>query len=254
MQAIYVPFLGTLIAAIIAGFGAYIVSRRMHWLQTKRDIYMDVAVAFSKGIRVIATFIDPNVPMHEATAQFVETADAPVKAHVVAGSRLSKAIMNMGELLSKTQAEAMSYRMAMTPWEAQIMAAEMMLARINPEIDAILAERTRYNVEGTNDARRWEVLSNNLKFQEGQRQHFVDKAQTGRLKVRELVLLAGESLMKKLQSSGGCWTEVIGAMREELGHKFDSAAFLTMHNALVDAAKFNVDALRTMITKSDEES
>lgn len=208
---------------------------------------MEVAVQFSKAMRAIAMVINPDVSIADATKHFTDTADAPVRAHVVSKARLSRAVMRMGLRISELYAAASRRRLDISHWVAEAEAAASAVAHARAEVIKILAERDRYLIDGLSDARLWDALTSNLEFQEGQRDLYAGQQNEAHKRVLALVLDAGQEFVGQLQDTGPIWAEVISAMREELGHSFDDQTFLRLHNQIVDAGAANVHALRAVI-------
>lgn len=205
--------------------------------EMKRSCYMDAAIAAQGCIRSISSMLDPNRPVAEASAEYTGLSAPFASVQVVARLPLCLAVLKLTAFLGKMHSRMVVLRSGLDPLHSQCRLLDSFIAKTQAAIDANLEELKRYHIDGTEDPRRLETLSNQFDFlQKQQVDLHAEKSETVRkqgAKAREMA----EALLEELEAYPPIITEALRCVRKELGFSFDERGFLAAMQATGALAK-----------------
>ncbi|MGN6094139.1 MAG: hypothetical protein ACTHOL_17455 [Luteibacter jiangsuensis] len=206
-------FAGVLITAVATILG----SRTLHWLQTRRDVYLDFGPGFQAAGRAMALLANPAVPLDIALSEYKEPSAALAKASLLAKPKLLSAITKVQNHVGESFLLLIGERAKLIPFESDIAAWAPMRERNQTQIDRTLEEQRRFNIDNLVDPPRWQVLQSNFDFHIRE----IEKIDLQLDKARREVLLhtlgAARLALRRQREMLPLTAEVIAQARLELG-------------------------------------
>lgn len=174
-----------------------ILKNRERELSLRKDIYLAATEAVAAGLSATARFADLSIPHDKLIERYIEKSSAIAKVHVIAREDTIKALAN---LISELGATYLRLIVKRYPLIAQRQRLELILGQVNSfgkERDRMLELIKQFNIDGTNDKRRWEVIQNAFDFE----QNRIAKA------LEEHKAISEDLRVKQLQYLRECFSE-----------------------------------------------
>lgn len=222
--------------------------------EMKRSCYMELAKSVHECIRSIATLLDPNRPVTEASAEYARMSSPFASAQVVADMPLSSAINGVVAFMMQLHARLVTMRSTLDPLHSQYHFLDSLIEKAQVAIDANLEEQKRFNVDGNGSTQRWDALRYQFDFQQRQQEGLRnDQQRVGQQAQAKLQAMA-ITLADQMQAFPPLITEALRCIRNELGFPFDERAFLASMQAAGAAAQTTVQSVLTEMSTTDAAS
>jgi len=202
-----------------------ILKNRERELSLRRDIYLAATEAVAAGLSATSRFANLSIPDDKLIERYLEKSSAIAKAHVIAREDTIKALANLVSEMGVTYLRLFVKRYPLIAQKKHIELISSQMNAFGKERDRMLGLMTQFNIDGTNDKRRWEVIQNNFKFEQDR----IDKA------LQEHKAISTDLRTKQLQYLKECFTEnvrlnnlmipALVAIREELELPVDETAY-----------------------------
>ncbi len=174
-----------------------ILKNRERELSLRKDIYLAATEAVAAGLSATARFADLSIPHDKLIERYIEKSSAIAKVHVIAREDTIKALAN---LISELGATYLRLVVKRYPLIAQKQRLELIIGQVNSfgkERDRMLELIKQFNIDGTNDKRRWEIIQNAFDFE----QNRIAKA------LEEHKAIGEDLRVKQLQYLRECFSE-----------------------------------------------
>jgi hypothetical protein len=218
------------IGVIITALAAYTAARAMHWLQARRELYMEVAAGISRAHRLAAMIGNPETDLTELMAEFGEVADLPAKAAVIGKRRLLKALIAVQTHSTLMFDKMMGYRLHISGHQGTANASEEWRAKEAAAVDQVIELMDRFNLEDRNDQAEWNRLERAFDSHAKRRDEADRDAQATRAAIAALSIEAARDVFGDRRAAVPLIAEAIAAARAELGpmisRGFDKQAFI----------------------------
>jgi len=217
------------------------VRNRERELSLRKDIYLDAAEAISAGLNAIARFADMDVPYNQLTAGYMEKAASVAKVHVIAREDTAKTVTAfLGELTS-AYLRLLPKRFVLGQQKAQLELLKQQIDTFGKERDRMVELMRQFNLEGSNDQRRWTVIQNNFDFESKRVADTATKHDA----------VAGDFYKQQLQYMKECVDEnarlsrllvpVLSAVRAELELPLDERAYMDIIDDNIQKQEARID-------------
>jgi hypothetical protein len=211
-------------------------------LSLRKDIYLSAAEAVSAGITAIGRFTDLEIPNNKLTETYVDKSPAIAKVHVIANQRTAEALTNLAGELNAAYLRLLTKRNPLVLEKNQISILQQQIDSFSKERDRMLELMKQFNLDGSIDQRRWEVINKNFEFEQNRITETSKQLST---------LLAGLSL-KQLQFMKDCIDEtnslsrltvpVIVSARAELEMPIDEQTYAQVIERSIKRQEANIEA------------
>lgn len=228
-------FAGVLITALMAVLG----NRALHWLQTRRDVYLDFGPAFQAAGRAMALLANPSVPLDAALGEFKGPSAALAKAPLLAKPKLLSSVTAVQNHIGESFLILIGKRAKLIPFESEIAAWSPIRDRNQQQIDQTLEEQRRFNLDQVDDPSRWQMLQSNFDFHMRQIETIDTRIEAARRQILSIILEAARIALARQREMLPLTAEVIAEARLELGlfrRTFRKDAFVRDNEAAMQAA------------------
>lgn len=223
---------------LITAFATFIAGRALHWLQTRREVYMEVSAGISRALRAVAMLANPQVAIDDALKEYAATADIPAKAAVVGWPGLLAALSAVQVHTNTMFNAVMAYRVPMAGLQGQIDASENWAASERATVDRILASMDKHNLEGRIDSEGFALLQRAYDNHSARRDTADRQALETRLELSKLTFRAGREGLANQKASIPLVAEAIARARRELGPliwlTFNKTAYIRTQTAALE--------------------
>lgn len=208
---------------------------------TKKELYLKAADAIHEGGVLLGSFSNMDIPLPTLAGRFAECIAPLNKAEVVAKNALVRAMIELKNKSGEGYGELVRIRMWAEPHVQKLQVNAPLIKQTQAEIDAILAEQKRMNIEGINTPEaneRFQRLQNFYTFFSGQLQSYFEQDNASRAAIQPVIKKAAEAASKYAGELSAFRVKVIVLMRRELefGWWFDEAAYRTLQEDMAAKA------------------
>jgi len=221
-------------------------------LSLRKDVYLSAAEAVSTGITAIGRFANLEIPYNKLMGAYIEKSSAIAKVHVIANERTSEALTNFLNELDAAFLSLIAKRAPLVTQRDQILFLEKLIDRSSGEQDRMLELMKQFNLDGSTDKRRWEVINEGFEFEQKRGTETSEKQ----------AMLSTDLSVKMLQFAKECVDEankltrltvpVITSVRAELEMPIDERAYakvieegIKKREAIIEAFMEDIRSLST---------
>lgn len=223
---------------LITAFATFIAGRALHWLQTRREVYMEVSAGISRALRAVGMLGNPEVAIDDALKEYAATADIPAKAAVVAWPGLLAALSAVQLHTNIMFNAVMAYRVPMAGLQGKIDASEKWAASERVAVDRVLALMDQHNLEGSTDKEAFGLLQRAFVNHSARRDDADRDAQAASLELSKLTFRVGREGLAYQKASIPLVAEALARARRELGPliwiTFNKAAYIRTQTAALE--------------------
>ena len=131
----------------------------------RKDTFAAAAEAVSVSVSALPKFSDLSVSLKEISAIYVDNSPILAKVNLVAGEDTIRALANFGVEFSGAFLRLIQKRMVLNMLQEQIAVKVALVRGFEKARDAMIELMRHHNIEGIQDARRFEVLRENYDFE-----------------------------------------------------------------------------------------
>ncbi len=132
----------------------------------RKEVFLDAAEAVHAGINAISRFANLDISNDAVTKDFVERSPSIAKIHVIAKTSTVIAMTNLSGELSSVYLKLFAKRYELQVEKNKIQLLDNQIADFGRERDRFLELLKQYNVEGLDNARRWNAIQGNFDFEQ----------------------------------------------------------------------------------------
>lgn len=215
--------------------------------EMKRSAYMEVASSITACVQTLAKLADPTASAKDLGLEFASQLSPLSRAQVVAGARLSRALIDLTRFMQQTHYALVEERLILDPLHQQYEFLQIRFKAVADEIDDTNNELNSCAIEG-DDAVRHERLLRHIDSQLQQREQLRGLMQGIGREARTKSLDILRTLAKQMQTYPDLLTSGLGAIRKELGFPFEPDEFLKLQRQANELAQ---DLVKQMITRAE---
>ena len=183
VEKIPATFWGIVVGSFVTLFGVYLTNRsserrlriqfendrvlriRDREMSFRKDIYLAVTEAVTVGINTLPRFADLSISDNQLATTYLEKVPAIAKAQLVAKEKTAKALTDLATELDCAFLHLSIERLPLIVLHKRIERKEADIRRYAQVRDGMIELMRHHNIEGIRDARRFEVIQDNFKFE-----------------------------------------------------------------------------------------
>jgi hypothetical protein len=196
----------------------------------RRDVYLAAAEAISKGQNILTRLIELNVSDQELGAEFIRDSAAIAKIQVVGTNSTVQAVSAFSQELGAAYLELLLKRVPLIERKNEIELLTKFINRSQTELDRYINLMKQLNLEGNVDRRVWEVIENNVEYEQEQQAQHTEKQQKLWAKQNPEHLQFAELCFGRFMAVSKLIPPTVFAAREELELPIDREAYLEAFN------------------------
>ncbi|WP_338590381.1 chromosome segregation ATPase [Shewanella khirikhana] len=135
---------------------------------TKKEVYIEAVEAITRSQNIITRFCNLNLSEEEITESLATDAGRIAKIQVVGDKETVKAVTEFMAMVGSSSLDLTLKRSALTQRLREIRAYESSCSKKQQEIDNYIALLKNQNIQGGADQRLWNVIDQNIKFDQEQ--------------------------------------------------------------------------------------
>lgn len=169
----------------------------------RKDTYAAAAEAITVSMGALSKFSDLSFSLKEISATYLEKSPVLAKVNLVAGEDTIRALANFGTEFTGAFFRLTQQRMILSILQEQIAVKVALVKGFEKTRDAMIELMRHHNIDGSQDARRFEAIQKNYEFEAGR------IATTN----QELQRMIAELFAKHIPFSKECFVETIRVNR-----------------------------------------
>lgn len=181
------------------------LKNRERELSLRKEVYLAAAEAISAGINSLSRFSSLDIPNDKVTADYHEKSAAIARVYVIAQDNTLTAITKLTDEMSNAYLRLFAKRIPLSAKKGRIAVLQEQIDVFNNEGNRMLELMKQHNLSGEVDPRKWNVIQENFKFEQGR----IDAAS------KEQAALIEELMLENLAFASECVSEM-GALRRLL--------------------------------------
>lgn len=194
-------------------------------LSLRKDIYLSAAEAISAGLMTVGRFANLDVPNDQLTAVYLDKSPSIAKVHVIAREKTAREVAAFTGELSSVFLRLFAKRIPLIAQKQQLALLKEQMGSFGKERDRMLDLMKQYNLDGTNDERRWKFLDDTFQFE----QRRITETSQQHDKVAATFYAAQLTYMQECTDANAHLTRllipIVVAVREELDLPIDEATY-----------------------------
>lgn len=219
--------LGGIGLTLLVTWTAATVKRRQ---DTKKKLFLKVADAIHEAGVVLGSFSNMDTTPQALSARWAECVAQVNKAEVVAGNKLVRALIALKNRAGQAYGELLRIRMWAEPQLNNLRTNAPLIKQAQNEIDAILAEQKRMNIEGVNTPEanaRFQRLQGFYTFFNGQLNGYFAADNASRAAIQPIIQKIIEAVSEHSREISKYRVNAVVLIRKELefGWWFDEATY-----------------------------
>lgn len=131
----------------------------------RKDTYAAAAEAIAGSMRALSKFSELSFSLKEISEMYFEQSPALAKVNLVAGEDTIRALVNFGAGFVGAFSRLAQQRMVLSNSQEQIAVKVALVKGFEKTRDAMIELMRHHNIEGTQDARRFEAIQENFEFE-----------------------------------------------------------------------------------------
>lgn len=131
----------------------------------RKETYSAAAEAISASVLALSEFSDLSLSLKEISAAYIEKSPVLAKVNLVAGEDTIRALTNFGAEFGGAFLRLSQQRMVLSTLQEKIAVKVALVRGFEKTRDAMIELMRHYNIEGIQDARKFEVLHENYDFE-----------------------------------------------------------------------------------------
>lgn len=153
------------------------IKKQERELTLRKEIYLAAAEAISSGITMVGSIANLNISYDKLMESFSEKSPSIAKVNVIANEDTIKALASFMEELTSGLLRLSHKRIQLNAMQQRINAIQKLIDQATDEQDRMLALMKEYNLVGSSDRRRWEIIQQNYEFERKRLEEFSEKNQ-----------------------------------------------------------------------------
>ena len=133
----------------------------------RKDTYAAAAEAIAVSMGALSKFSELSFSLKEVSETYLEQSPALAKVNLVAGEDTIRALANFGGGFVGAFSRLAQQRMVLSNLQEQIAVKVALVKGFEKTRDVMIELMRHHNIEGTQDARRFEAIRENLDFEAG---------------------------------------------------------------------------------------
>ena len=133
----------------------------------RKDTYAAAAEAIAISMGALSKFSELGFSLKEVSETYLEQSPALAKVNLVAGEDTIRALANFGGGFAHAFSRLAQQRMVLSNLQEQIAVKVALVKGFERTRDAMIELMRHNNIEGTQDARRFEAIQKNFEFEAG---------------------------------------------------------------------------------------
>ena len=133
----------------------------------RKDTYAEAAEAIAVSMGALSKFGELSFSLKEVSETYLEQAPALAKVNLVAGEDTIRALANFGGGFAGAYSRLAQQRMILSNLQEQIAVKVALVNGFEKTREAMIELMRQHNIEGTQDARRFEAIQTNYEFEAG---------------------------------------------------------------------------------------
>jgi hypothetical protein len=215
--------------------------------EMKRSAYMEVTSSITACVQTLAKLADPTASAKDLGLEFASQLSPLSRAQVVAGPRLSRALIDLTGFMQRTHYALVEERMSLDPLHQQYEFLQVRFKTVADEIDGTNNELSRCEIEGADAVRRERLLRLlDSKMQQREQLRGLMQGIGSEAKTKSLGIL--RILAKQMQTYPDLLTSALGAIRKELGFPFEPDEFLKLQRQANELAQ---ELVKQMVARAE---
>jgi hypothetical protein len=185
LNKIPATFLGVVVGSFFTLLGVYFTNRasdrrlslqlqndrelknREREMNFRKDTYAAAAEAIAVSVNVLSKLSELGYSLKEISAEYLEKSPVLAKVNLVTGEDTICALAKFGEEFSGTFFRLAQQRMVLSILQEQIAMKVALVKGFGKIRDAMIELLRHHNIEGIQDARRFEAIQKNFEFEAG---------------------------------------------------------------------------------------
>lgn len=143
------------------------LNKREMEMTFRKDTYVAAAEAIAVSMGTLSKFSDLSFSLKEISAPYLEKSPALAKVNLIAGEDTIHALANFGTEFAGAFSRLMQQRIILNILQEQIAAKVALVKGFERTRDAMIELMRHHNIDGTQDARRFEAIQANYEFEAG---------------------------------------------------------------------------------------
>jgi hypothetical protein len=141
------------------------LKKREREMTFRKDTYASAAEAIAVSIGALSKISELSCSLKEVSETYLEQMPALAKVNLVAGEDTIRALANFGGGFAGAFSRLAQQRMVLSNMQEQIAIKVALVKGFEKTRDAMIELMRHYNIEGTQDARRFEAIQETFKFE-----------------------------------------------------------------------------------------
>ena len=187
----------------------------------KRKIYLQLADGITEVVGVLAAFTEANTPLDEIKKRFVKAFAVISRAEVVANDKLLSALSDLSDSGGAAFMELLRARVALEKHGADIRTNDPFIRQSQAQIDSVLAEQTRMNIDNVKNPEHFERLTQQFNFLAEQLAKYTTSTNFAFDGINAAVANISEILLARQIELLPLTERVKEIMRKDLGFRYD---------------------------------
>lgn len=227
------------------------LKNREREMALRKDIYLAAAEAASAGLLAVGRFPNLDIPDEQLTEGYLAKAPSIIKVHIVAKEETVRAVTNFSAELGAAFLQLFARRLPLVLQKQQI-------AFLRGQIDTFTKEQSRmvelmkqYNMDGTNDPKRWDSFQNIFDFERSRIEQTTQQVNTLNALLNPDHLLFLEEVFGETIRLGRLLTPALISIRRELELPLEETEFVKISEEAIakqtEHLKVFIQQLRSLI-------
>jgi hypothetical protein len=213
--------LAAILSVLLTIVAKWIWDVRAEKRELKRKLYLELVDAITEGTVVLASFADPNISFQSLAERYAKAASVMTKTEVVAANKMLKALADLNIELGKAIQEATRTRILMEKFRVDIDTNDPIIRRHDTDLEAIIAEQKRMNIDNVKDQERFDRLQRQYNFSQHQRDELVKQNATALTSFSAVVAELADISLRKHVVLLPLVERLKQLMRNDLGFRYD---------------------------------
>lgn len=134
-------------------------------LSLRKDVYLAATEAISAALLAVNRFADLELSFEEISASYIDKSPAVAKVQIIAKEDTAKAVATFNSELMSVFMRLTAKRIPLVAQKQELRILSDQMKLFGAERDRMLELKRQYNLEGSSDQRRWNVIDSNFEFE-----------------------------------------------------------------------------------------